>query len=142
MGAIATFDWTVFSTRYPEFAYIGEPLATAYWEEATLYHDNTGVGPVGDATAQRLYLNMLTAHIAMMNSGLEGQGPSGLVGRVSSATEGSVSVSVENNYPPGTVQWYQTTRYGSAYYAAVSKYRRALYIGGPNMLPSSIPRVR
>lgn len=131
MGAIASFDWSLFSTRYPEFAYIGATLGQLYWDEATLYHSNDGTGPVGDAVRQGLMLNMLTAHVAMLNSGLQGQGASPLVGRITNASEGTVNVTVDNQYPPGTVQWYQQTKYGSAYWAAASPYRRAMFVPAP-----------
>jgi len=131
MGAVASFDWTAFSARYPGFAYIGATLAGLYWNEATLYLANDGSGPVEDVARQGMFLNMMTAHIAMLNSGEQGQGASPLVGRISSASEGSVSVSVENQYPPGTVQWYQQTKYGAAFWAATSPYRRFAFISAP-----------
>lgn len=126
MGAVAAFNYQSWTARYPEFDTITDPVATAYFAEATIYHANDGSGPVADAGQQLVLLNMLTAHVAALNLPPSGQTQSPpLVGRISDASEGSVSVSVQNDYPPGTVQWYQQTKYGSAYWAATAKYRTA-----------------
>lgn len=130
MGAVASFNWAAFSARYPEFVYIGQAAVGDFWTEATLYHANDGSGPVENEAQQGVLLNMLAAHIAKLNKGYEGQGPSPLVGRLSAATEGSVNVSVENQYPPGSAQWFQQSQYGAAYWAATSIYRRFGYVAG------------
>ena len=78
-----------------------------------------------------MLLNMLTAHIAALNAPLGGQPSSPLVGRVSNATEGTVTVATDNQYPPGSVQWYQQTKYGAAFWAASAQYRTAIYAPGP-----------
>ena len=108
-----------------------EATATAYFNEAGLYCDNTACSLITDEAKRLLLLNMLTAHIAAINSGIGGQPASPLVGRINSATEGSVSVQTENIYPPGTVQWYQSTKYGAAYWAATAQYRTMRYMPSP-----------
>lgn len=135
-----TFDYAKWIARYPEFADPGgsQPVSQAtaqeYFNEATLYLNNDGQGPVRNATYQLMYLNMLTAHIAALNAPpATGGAASTLVGRISSATEGSVSVSTENSYASGTVQWYQQTKYGSAFWAAMLPYRQWRYNPGPVM---------
>jgi hypothetical protein len=131
MGAVATFDYGAWIARYPEFTPVWESLANDYFAEATLYHANDGTGPVRDVGQQLLLLNMLTAHIAQLNKTCDDDdGSAQLVGRITNASEGSVSVAVENDYPPGTAQWYQQTRYGSAYWAATAGYRTAHYVPG------------
>ena len=82
MGAIATFDPVAFVARYPEFAMIAPATLTAYFNAATLYLANDGTGSVTSPTAQATLLNMLTAHVAALNSGVNGEAPSGLVGRI------------------------------------------------------------
>lgn len=133
MASVA-FDYTGWLVRYPEFTSVEEPLAQAYFDEATLYCDNTEVSIVPydplalpPVITRATLLNMLTAHIAALYSGVGGAGSSGLVGRISSATEGSVNVSAENNYPAGTPQWYQQTKYGSSFWAATAQWRTMLY---------------
>ena len=41
--------------------------------------------------------------------------------------QGSVNASFDNSYPPGTVSWYQQTKYGSDYWNATKAYRTARY---------------
>ena len=137
MGVVVSFDFTAFSASYPEFAYIGAPTATQYFNMATVLHANDGSGPVPNATIQTTLLNALVAHLAQIYSGTQGEEPSPLVGRIQNATQGSVSVGTQNDYGPGTVQWYQQTKYGSMYWAMTSAYRRGLYVPGPfrNMNP-------
>ena len=130
------FDYISWSVRYPELASsVSAALAQMYFNEAQLYCDNTDSSVITDDSVggqRSILLNMLVSHIALLNAPLNGQSSQALTGRISSASEGSVSVSVENNYPPGTVQWYQQTKYGSAYWGATSRYRTARYVPGPH----------
>ncbi|PVX61241.1 DUF4054 domain-containing protein [Paraburkholderia unamae] len=140
-GGVVTFSWGDWSARYPELATsIYEALAQLYFNEAQLYCDNTPTSLIRDTSPggeRELLLNMMTAHIAALNAPLNGQPSSPLVGRISGASEGSVSVQSQNDYPPGTVQWYQQTKYGAAFWAATMKYRTMLYTRGP--VPVSNP---
>jgi hypothetical protein len=123
VGAVVTFNYTTWVTRYPEFAGVAQPLAQLYFNEATLYCDNAGSGPVNDAPTLSLLLNMLTAHIAQLNAALNGQAASPLVGRVSEATEGSVSVRTDMPAMPGSAAWFQQTKYGLAFWQATAQFR-------------------
>lgn len=128
--SVVVFDYTAWSTRYPEFSGVSQPLAQMYFNEATLYLNNTDCSVVCDGSAggaRAMFLNMLTAHIAALNSGVNGQPASQLVGRIASASEGSVSVGTQNDYPPGTVQWYQSTKYGAAFWSGTAQYRTMRY---------------
>ena len=128
MGAVATWNATTFILRYPEFGSVNVNQLQLFWTEATLYLRNDGSGPVQDPTRQLTLLNMVTAHIAYLNAGVGGQPATPLVGRITSAGEGSVNVSVENEYPPGTPQWWQQTKYGAAFWSATAPYRGARYV--------------
>lgn len=129
--ASVVFSYQYWSNRYPELASsVAEPLATSYFSEATLYCDNSDASPVVDVTVRTVLLNMLTAHIAALNAPLGGQPSSPLVGRINNATEGSVSVQTQNDYPPGSPQWYQSTKYGAAFWAASTPFRQAQYFPG------------
>lgn len=132
--AIVVFDPSAFLVRYPEFSTVNPVLLGDYFTEATLYLDKTDSSRVQDVNQRALLLNMLVAHIAALNSGANGQSPSPLVGRVSSATEGSVNVSTEFAAATnGTQAWFYQTRYGASYWALTGRYRTAVYIPGyPN----------
>ncbi|MDU7759692.1 MAG: DUF4054 domain-containing protein, partial [Enterobacter asburiae] len=107
--AIVVFDINAFRERYPEFDTVSDTLLNAYFVEATVYLDNTDCSPVTDVNVRAVYLNMLVAHIAALNSGVGGQKPSGLVGRVASASEGSVSVSTGEVPVSPSSWWYLQT---------------------------------
>lgn len=128
MPAVA-FDYNGFIARYPEFASVSQPLLNAYFAEATIYLDNTDASPVCNLAIRSMLLNMIVAHIIAMNATVNGIAPSPLVGRVSNATEGSVSVGTEYAVP-GTAAWYSQTKYGAAYWEATKRYRMALYLPG------------
>jgi hypothetical protein len=128
---VVVFDVARFKARYPEFATIPEPTLDEYFIEATIYLDNTDASPVSDIDRRAVLLNMLVAHIAQINSGANGQGASGLVGQITSATEGSVSVSVANVAATGTSAWFQQTKYGAAYWQATAPYRTFRYVVRP-----------
>ena len=130
MGAIATFDYSAWSAAYPEFSNITEGRASVFWTEATLYHNNTGTGPVADAGQQEMILGLLTAHIAFLRVGTAGNpspGSQGVAGRVSSASMGVVSVSTELQGVPGTAVWFGQSAYGLSYWQATSAYRTMHY---------------
>jgi len=136
--AVATFDWIAWSTRYPELAaYVSQAQAQAFFAEAGLYCDNTDTSPVTNVATRLVLLNMLTAHIAALNAAL-GAPSSPLVGRISSATEGSVNVSAEMNLHPGSSQWYAQTKYGMAFWQATLRFRMFRYVRGPQRIQDPI----
>lgn len=135
--AIVVFDVAAFRDRYPEFAKVSDPLLSAYFVEATVYLNNTESSPVTDVAIRAVYLNMLVAHLAAMNPGAGGKAGSGLVGRITSASEGSVSVSVDAGPSSANSWWYLQTPYGAAFWQATAAYRTARYVpgGSPSMYP-------
>lgn len=129
MTGVVQFNYTTWSVFYSKLAAkITRELAELIFEMAELYCDNTPCSPVQNLKQRSMLLNMLVAHIAIINYGANGNDPSPLVGRISQATEGTVSVTAANDYPPGTAQWYQTTTYGSQFYAATGQFRTGFYM--------------
>jgi hypothetical protein len=102
-----------------------------YFNEATLYCDNMPTSPVQDLTVRQMLLYMVTSHIAALNAALNGAPASPIVGRISDATEGSVSVKSQMDYPAGSPQWWQQSKYGSAFWAATTQFRTMFYISAP-----------
>lgn len=135
--AIVVFNIEAFRERYPEFDAVSDSLLNAYFIEATVYLDNTDHSPVRDINVRAVYLNMLVAHIAALYSGANGEKPTGLVGRVASASEGSVSVSTGEVPVTGSSWWFLQTPYGAAYWQATAAYRTVRYVPGasPSMYP-------
>lgn len=124
------FDPAAFKARYPEFAAVGDPLLQACFGEAGMYLSNTDNSPVQNVTRRAVLLNMLTAHIAALGGALSSDGQPRPVGRVSSATEGSVSASMEY-LAPGSSAWFAQTQYGAAFWQATTSLRGFRYIAQP-----------
>lgn len=129
MGAVATFSYPTFVARYPEFNGVDANLAALYFAEATLYLRNDGTGPVQDAGQQLMLLLMLTAHIAKINVlNPDGSSASGFVGPITSATEGSVSVSGGIAAGSAVEAFYAQTQYGLGFWTATAAYRSFRYV--------------
>lgn len=130
MGVVVTFDYQAWVARYPEFAQVVPVVATMYFDEASLYHANDGSGPVCVSQYQSLYMNMVTAHLAAIYSTDDkGNSPSPLVGKIQSASEGSVNVNVAYD-ATNPEQWYSQTKYGASYWAATAQYRTFVPVRG------------
>lgn len=140
MATVVTFSHALWVARYPEFAAVSSDLGQLYFDEAGLYCANDPCNPVGASLSALLY--MMTSHIAWLNAPRDARGmpsttgkpASPIVGRISTASEGSVSVSTENSYEPGTPQWYQQTTYGAAYWAATAGFRTMRYMAQPTVI--------
>lgn len=133
-GSLVTFDYAVWSARYPELAIsVSAPLATSYFQEACLFVDNSVSSLLkASVPALTLILNMITAHIAQLNApSAPGQPSSQLVGRISNASEGSVSVTTEMGPPSLSAAWFNQTKYGAEAWQALAPWRTARYLPGP-----------
>lgn len=134
--SVVVFDLSGFLARYPEFNSLGGPLLSAYFTEATIYLNNTDSSLVTDGAPgglRALLLNMIVAHIAALNSGVNGQAPSGLVGRIDQASEGSVSAHADMGPVTNSQAWWMQTRYGAAYWGATASYRTFRYTSGKSV---------
>lgn len=129
MGVV-TFNPTTFKARYPEFSTVDNTLLGSYFTESTLILNNTEGSIVADVAQRALLLNMLTAHLAALYSGISGQSPSGIVGRINQATEGSVSVGADMGPVYNSQAWFIQTKYGAQYWAATAQYRMMQYRPG------------
>lgn len=131
MGVIVQFDYAAWLALYPEFTTtVNSGQAQQYFNLATTIHRNDGGGPVEDATQQLSLLNILTAHIAALFAPpATGQSASGLVGRVNSATQGSVSVQAAYSNNVGEqMAWFIQTKYGAMYWTAITPFRTMRYL--------------
>ena len=130
--AIVTFDPAAFKARYPEFAAVADPTLAACFDEAGFYLSNTDNSPVQNLTRRATLLNMLTAHVAYIGGLLSADGMPRPVGRVSQASEGSVSAAFEGVPPtPGSGAWFQQSQYGAAFWQATSSLRGMRYVPCP-----------
>lgn len=138
-----TFDYNAWVARYPEFAAVLQPMAQAYFDEAGLYCANSASNPAFADGVLPTLLNMLTAHIAWLNAPRDangnpsstGQPASPIVGRINSASEGSVSVQaeLESSGSPSEA-FFTQTKYGLAYWQATAGYRTMRYSASPTIV--------
>lgn len=126
---VVVFDATEFLGIYPEFATAGTPALTNNFNLATLMLSNCCSSPVTNPAARQSLLYLLTAHITFLNTPCtanNGQ-PPGIVGRISSASEGSVSVSSEMVVTL-TNGYFMQTKYGAQFWQMTAPYRTMHYI--------------
>ncbi|BDS20752.1 hypothetical protein KAM546c_20130 [Enterobacter roggenkampii] len=136
MGVVV-FDPEAFKLVYPEYSSISDTLLQYYFTRATIYLDNTENSRVSDLAVRAMLLNMLVAHIAYLYSGVNGQSPSQLVGRIDSASEGSVSVHADMPGANANSAWYMQSKHGADYWNITAPFRTFQYISGHS--PSNYP---
>jgi Protein of unknown function (DUF4054) len=130
------FEYQTWALRYPELAgFVSPVLAQMYFDEATLLLDNTPCSPVQNLGQRAIILGMLTAHVAALNGAINGQPSSTLVGRINSATEGSVSVGTEL-ITPMSAAYFSQTKYGLAAWQSMAAYRTFRYVPRPHHVAS------
>ena len=134
-AGVVVFDYAGWKARFPEFAPGPDAsLAQLYFNDAGIFLDNTAASQVADLTQREQLLWLLTAHIAKLSGWpAAATGGSGLVGPITSATEGSVSVSVAELAGANATAlqaWLSQTQYGAMFYAMTTAYRMARYYPG------------
>ena len=125
--AVVVFDPTEFRTMFPGFSdetkYTDEYL-TNYFNLATNFipNDDTSFVPYDPAkgvTIRAVLLNYVTCHLL----GLADL-PNGQAGRVSSASQGSVSTSFDLlNGKSAAAQWWMQTQCGAMAWQLMARYR-------------------
>lgn len=139
--AVVAFNLLQFQSRFPQYAALDPNYLASLFAEAGIYVNNTDCSVICDVTIRGMILNLTTAHLVAMNAIINGQTPSTIPGRISTATQGSVSVGATLDYPPGSAQWWATTVPGSAAWAALAPYRTALYFPSPTRNFDQFPGV-
>ena len=129
--AIVTFDPAAFKTGFPEFgAYPDARLQFFFTMAEQSILDNTDNSPVMDVDYRTQLFNMLVGHMCLLlGNGVQPSPGAAPPGRLSSATEGTVSSSFEYILPPGSAMaaWFNQTKYGAMYWMATAQFRSARY---------------
>ena len=133
VAGTVVFDPAVFIQLYPSFATVPTQALQFNFNQATLILGNSCGSRVCDAVQREMLLGLLTAHITAILNGVNGQGPSGIVGRISSAAEGTVNVATEFGAltTNQSVAYLQQTPWGVQFLAATAVYRTATYVPPP-----------
>lgn len=134
MSNVVVFDPAAFKVVFDEFATVPDAKLNYYFNlAATTILDNSENAciPLAERT---ILFDLLVAHQAELKKRIE-EGNSGLVGRISSASEGSVSISTDYQIQGNTAQWYNQTPYGAQYWAMTAKYRTFTYVVTNEAMP-------
>lgn len=133
------FNYSEFTTAYPEFAVAPAANSAACamnFALASLNLENCCGSPVQDANVRQALLYLLTAHVTFLFTpcGANNSSPQGIVGRIDSATEGSVSVHADFPQPSdGSLAFLSQTKYGAQFIALTASLRTMHYIPAPHM---------
>ena len=136
LNAATNTPETAWSLLFPELAsYVTQAQASGFFQTAGFFCDNSGSGQVvGGAPYYQLdtFLNYITAHLAKLYASPPGTPPSPLVGRISQATEGSVSVVSELvANPSDQMAFFMQTQYGLTYWTMSQQFRTGFYVPPP-----------
>jgi hypothetical protein len=135
--AVVVFDPTAFLAEYPEFNTAPNVVSDAransmFLIASTTLLDNTDNGPVMDLTQRTQLFYLLVAHLLLLygtsDTPMLNNAPPG---RISSATEGTVSSQFEYQVPQGSAMmaWFLQTKYGALYWTATAAFRSSRYFG-------------
>ena len=124
--AKVVFDPAEFRALYPTLAHFTDTQLNFYFAKAELKVDNSESSCI-PGHIRKILLYLLVAHFAELQARVE-EGNSGLVGRISSATEGSVGASVAYDVKGDQAQWYSQTPYGAEFWAMSAPYRSMVYV--------------
>lgn len=136
------FNYANWVATFPEFNAVESAQAQMYFDIATLYYSNCGW--TAALKIAPTLLNLLTAHVAWLLSPRDASGnPSStgtqeapqIVGRITSAGQGSVNVSVELT-PSGSPSeaFFTQTKYGLMFWQATAQFRTFRYAARPTIV--------
>lgn len=129
---VVVFDVDKFRSVYPNAKGTDVQLDMMFTKAGMLLR-NDRFSCVKDLKEREMLLYLLVAHMAMLQANTE-EGNSA-VGRASSATEGSVSISMDYGATTNAEKWYTQTPYGAEYWQLTSRYRSFLYTLGVMPIP-------
>jgi hypothetical protein len=143
-----TFNWTTFRTWFPEFSCLNEAQGQAYFDMAGLYCANSTQNPLWCYGILPQVMMLVTAHVAWLlaprdddgNPAQSGQPASPIVGRINTATQGSVSVgaTLDGEVGSPSQEFYMQSRYGMLAWQAMAAGRTARYIANPTTVGSVV----
>ncbi|MBE7620978.1 DUF4054 domain-containing protein [Komagataeibacter sp. FXV2] len=135
-GGVA-FDYATWAQRFVGLvAQVNATQAAAYFAQATLVL-SPRARTAQDMARRAVLLNLLVAHIAQLEVQVA-QGNS-LVGRVSDATQGSITVRTQMEGQAPSAAWFNQTPYGAQFWAMSRRLRLARYVPGRPQRPAVWP---
>jgi hypothetical protein len=140
------YNLQTFLGIFPEFSGLNSTQCQAYFTRATgSIIGNSCTNPAFNDGNLPYLVYLATAHVAWLNSPKDANGnpaatgapASPLVGRISTASEGSVSVATEYPLDGGSSaeeKYLAQTKYGVELWAALAPYRTAQYAARPTIV--------
>lgn len=126
---IVVFVPADFRAAYPSFAGLPDATLQGNFALATLLLDNSCCSVVQDANVRSQLLNLATAHLSALLNGANGEPPSGAVGRLAQATEGSVSAQLEwASSVSNSEAFFIQTQWGAMFWQMTLRFRTARYV--------------
>lgn len=145
---VVTFDFAQFTTWFPEFSCLTLPQGQAYFDMAGLYCANSQQNPLFCFGILPQVLMLVTAHVAWLlaprddngNPSAQGTPAPPIVGRINSASQGSVSVgaTLDGEMGSPSQQFFMQSRYGMLSWQAMAVGRTARYVANPTTVGSVI----
>lgn len=129
---VVVFVAADFKAAYPEFATVADAMLTRNFGFAQIILSNSCRSIIPDAVTRETFLYLLTAHITALFNGVNGLPPAGIVGRVNTATQGTVSVGADFPANPDEA-WFIQTQWGAMFWQLTVPFRTAHYIPPQNM---------
>lgn len=127
-GGTGTYNLSQVSSQTVSADQIVVSQALAFnFNLATLQLNNSLGSIVQDAPTRAQLLNLVTAHITALLNGVNGEPPAGTVGRISSATQGSISVQTDFKTDSEAAAYYNQTQWGATYWLSTAVYRTMHY---------------
>ncbi|CAH5458670.1 TPA: DUF4054 domain-containing protein [Enterobacter roggenkampii] len=130
MGVV-TLDVAEWKSKYPQYNALTDQQVEDLFYAATTYLENTPQSVIADEDKRKYFLYLLTAHLAYLfyvDANGNG-GVTGMVGRLSSASEGSVSVGSAMSNVPFNAEFFLQSPYGFTFWQATKIYRMGFYRG-------------
>lgn len=129
MSHIAQLDPTEWLKKYPMYDNLTIEQVEDLLIAATDFLENTVCSVIRDVEKRKRLIYLVAAHLAyLLYQDKNGNGgSSGLVGRLSSATEGSVSVGATMANAPFSAEFFLQSPFGFAFWQATMVYRMGLY---------------
>ena len=122
---VVVFDATEFRGMYPKITASDLQLQSFFYEAEILFN-NTSKSCVQDLTKRKILLYMIVAHLATLQAQVDAGNM--LVGRLSSASEGSVSISSDYGVLGSSEKWWVQTPYGAKFWQMTAMFRTSLYV--------------
>lgn len=141
MGGVVQFNYADWQAQFPQFSttVTSSQQAQAYFNMACVYCSNAANAVVCNLVVRTQMLYLLTAHIAQLMVGTNGNPATPLVGRISDATQGTVNVKAEMPDADANSAWFLQTQFGAMYWQMTAPYRLSRVAVGPGQRPAPAP---